>query len=61
MAQEDNIQIKTLLETMGALAQEGMPLATIIKQTQHLANQAKQRLDAKAVAPSKSARSQLRN
>jgi hypothetical protein len=31
VAQEDNIQIRTLLETMGALAQEGTPLATIIK------------------------------
>ena len=43
---------------MGALAQEGTPLATIINQAQDLANQAKQRLEAKATAPSKSARSQ---
>jgi hypothetical protein len=55
-AQEDNIQIRTLLETMGALAQEGTPLATIIKQAQDLANQAKQCLDTKAAAPSNSAR-----
>jgi hypothetical protein len=59
--QEDNIQIRTLLETMGALAQEGTPLATVIKQAQDLVDQAKQRLDAKAAAPSKSARSQSRN
>ena len=37
-AQEDNIQIRTLLGTMGALAQEGMPLATILKQEQDLAD-----------------------
>ena len=59
--QEDNIQIRTLLGTMGALAQEGTPLATIIKQAQDLADQAKQRLEAKAAAPSKSARSQSHN
>jgi hypothetical protein len=46
---------------MGALAQECMPLVTIIKQAQELADQAKQRLDAKAIAPSKLARSQSRN
>ena len=46
---------------MGGLAQEGMPLATVIKQAQDLADQAKQCLDAKAAAPSKSARSQSRN
>jgi hypothetical protein len=59
--QEDNIQIRTLLETMGALDQEGTPLATIIKQAQDLADQAKQRLNAKVAMPSKSARSQSRN
>ena len=42
-AHEDSLQIRTLLGTMGALAQEGTPLATIIKQTQDLADQAKQR------------------
>jgi hypothetical protein len=46
---------------MGALAQEGTPLATIINQAQDLADQAKQCLDAKAIAPSRLARSQLRN
>ena len=45
---------------MGALAQ-GMPLATIIKQAQDLANQAKQHLGAKATTPSKLARSQSCN
>ena len=59
-AQEDTIQIRMLLETMGALAQ-GMPLATIIKQAQDLANQAKQHLDAKTTTPSKLARSQSCN
>jgi hypothetical protein len=33
---------------MGALAEEGMPLAKIIKQAQDLANQTKQCIDAKA-------------
>jgi hypothetical protein len=60
-AQEDNIQIRMLLGTMGALEQEGTPLATIIKQAQDLADQAKQRLEAKAAAPSKLARSQSHN
>ena len=39
----------TLLETMGALAQDDTPLATIIKQSQELTDQAKQCLDAKAL------------
>jgi hypothetical protein len=60
-AQEDNIKIRTLLGTMGALAQEGTPLATIIKQAQDLADQAKQCLEVKAAAPSKLARSQSHN
>ena len=47
-AQEDNIQLKTLLGTMGALAKQGTPLAKIIEQVQNLANQTKQRMDAKA-------------
>jgi len=60
-AQEGNIQIRTLRKTMGALAQEGTPFVIVIKQDQDLADQAKQRLDAKATAPSRSARSQSRN
>ena len=32
---------------MGALAEEGTPLAKIIEQAQNLADQAKQRMDAK--------------
>jgi hypothetical protein len=38
VAQEDNIQLKVLLGTMGALAEEGTPLAKIIEQTQNLAD-----------------------
>ena len=37
-----------LLGTMGALAEEGTPLAKIIEQAQDLANQTKQCMDAKA-------------
>jgi len=33
---------------MGGLAEEGTPLAKIIEQVQNLANQTKQRMDAKA-------------
>ena len=36
-----------LLGTMGALAEEGTPLAKIIEQAQDLANRTKQRIDAK--------------
>ena len=52
--QEDNIQIRMLLNTMGALADDGSPLATVIKQAMDLIDQAKQRIDAKADAPSRS-------
>ena len=37
-----------LLHTIGALAEEGMPLAKIIEKAQDLANQTKQRIDTKA-------------
>ena len=39
-----------LLGTMGALAEEGTPLAKIIEKAQDLANQIKQRIDAKAAS-----------
>ena len=37
-----------LLGTMGALAEEGTPLAKIIEQAQDLANQMKKHIDARA-------------
>ena len=36
-----------LIGTMGALVEEGTPLAKIIEQAQNLADQTKQRMDAR--------------
>lgn len=57
-AQDDNIQLKTLLNTMRALAEHGSPLAKVIEQAKDLADKTKQCIDAKAAQSRSQSRGQ---
>ena len=46
--QDENVQLKTLLTTMGALAEDGSLLAKVIEQAHELADKTRQRIEAKA-------------